>query len=171
MEATADGQTLFDYADALGNLREPGALLVLWRWVDEQVAFGPSLRAITLFARPQDLPRLAVFLTAKNASRDYYGSIRYLPEELYEAYGADSVVYLERTLEASESRALRLSSVLALLNEDHPAAWAFAATAIENNSNFKGTLMTHINVLYPQPNADEASILTLAKRRAANRAP
>ena len=118
-----------------------------------------------MFARPQDLPRLASLLTVKGATRTYYRRIANLPQELYKAYGADSVGFLEYTLRESDNLNLRRDAALALIEADRPAGWVFTVAEIEGNSVWKGTFLTQINAIYRPPNANEASILEFAKQR------
>ncbi len=165
VEAVADGQAQIDYAQMLGVLQDERAIPILWRWADEGIAVDSSLRSIALFARPQDLPRLASLLTVKGATRTYYRRIANLPQELYKAYGADSVGFLEYTLRESDNLNLRRDAALALIEADRPAGWVFTVAEIEGNSVWKGTFLTQINAIYRPPNANEASILEFAKQR------
>jgi hypothetical protein len=164
--ATADEQTVWDYAAELGWLKDPSALPLLRKWLEEQRAIPTVIRSITEFAQPEDLPRLAALLTVRNADRDYYQEISLLPEYLYEAYGARSIVYLERVLRESDSAALKVSCTQALLHADHPQAWQFAVKEIESNGRYKDQLLTAVHVLYPQDTADETAILALARQHA-----
>lgn len=98
-----------------------------------------------------------------------YFTISHLISDIYEAYGAESIPYLVRALKETDSQRVRMRSARMLIQEDHPAAWAFVVTMIESGYRQQGQLIREINDLYPELNADESAILELARQRAARR--
>lgn len=169
--ASGDPESQRQYADRLGYFRDARAVPILWRFVDEGIAFSPSLRALAMIARPVDLPKLAAFLFVPNMPRDYYSQVGHLPEELAQSYGVEAFWYLERLIQETDNRRLRRSAAEGLVAADHPAAWAFIAAALEMNAPYKTELMETLVPRYREASESEAAMLALAKRLAAGQKP
>jgi len=171
VRASGDYETSQDYTQSLGMLGEERAVPILWRLADEGIALGASLVALAHIAQPEDLPKLAAFLDLKNMPRGYYYQVHTLLGSIASAYGAEAILYVERIIEGTDDLSLRDGAGSFLVSVDLPEAWAFIAKAIENDAAYKADLMRYIGAHYPGANATQASMLALAKRRAAGLKP
>ncbi len=165
--AAGDHETSQDYVQGLQFLGDVRAAPIIWRFVDEGIALGPSLQAIARIARPEDLSRLAAFIDVRHMPRDYYSHTDGLLEELMAAYGADALPYVERVIQETDRDSLREIAGRCLVYADLPEAWAFIAKAIESDASYKADVMRYIGARYPESNATQAAMLALAKRLAA----
>jgi hypothetical protein len=169
--ATGDHDTSQDYVQGLAVFRDDRAAPILWRFVDEGIALGPSLQAIALLARPEDLPRLAAFIGVKHMPPDYYSHTNGLIEALVPAYGAEALSHIQRVIKETDDPSLRDDAGRALVSADLPEAWVFIAEAIENDAPYKADVMRYIGARYPESNATQEAMLALAKRLAAGSRP
>jgi hypothetical protein len=162
-----DGQTLINFASALGGMRNERSHQLLWDFVQRRVAYEQSLIAVTWRKDLKDLPRLAAILDAP-ATGDPLGSeLSSLPYALRKAYGAAALPVLENALKKSGYVWVRTNCARELILEDRPSGFAFVAAAIEQHRQYKREMIAFVQDRFPElRGADEAAILAFLKKRA-----
>ena len=124
--------------------------------------------ALVSFEDPADLPRLSVFLSAREeATSESDQRTAFLPYELYSAYGAASVPYLRTALKAPLGRFTLSSAATRLIAADDPAGFQFAAQAIEQNRVSRSDMIQALKSRFPELKAaNDDAVLAFARERA-----
>ncbi len=162
-----DGQTINDFAAALGAIRDERSQQILWDFVRRRVAYEQSLIAITWRKDLNDLPRLAAILDAPATGDPLSGELSSLPYALHNAYGAAALPVLENALKKSGYVWVRTSCARELTIENRPSGFAFVADATEQNRFYKREMIEFVLGRFPDlRGAGDAAVLAFLKRRA-----
>jgi hypothetical protein len=107
---TADGQTIVDYAAALGVVRNGRAREVLWSLVDRDIAREQAAIALTWRGSLSDLPKLAKLALGPAGGNSPGSVLASLPYALHHAYGDAALPYLKEMAGHSPSPLVRTQS-------------------------------------------------------------
>jgi hypothetical protein len=162
-----DGQTINNFAAALGAMRDERSHQILWDFVQRHVAYEQALIAIPWRKDLKDLPRLAAILNAPATGDPLSGELSSLPYALRNAYGAAALPTLENALKKSGYVWVRTNCARELIIENRPSGFAFVADAIERNQFYKREMIEFVRERFPElRGADETAVLAFLKRRA-----
>jgi hypothetical protein len=162
-----DGQTINNFAAALGAMRDERSHQILWDFVRRRVAYEQALIAIPWRKDLEDLPRLAAILDAPATGDPLSGELSSLPYALHNAYGAAALPVLENALKKSGYVWVRTNCARELIVENRPSGFAFVADAIERNRFYKGEMIQFVRDRFPElRGSDEMAVLAFLKRRA-----
>jgi hypothetical protein len=162
-----DGQTIINFAAALGAMRDERSHQILWDFARRRVAYEQCLIAIPWRKDPKDLSRLAAILD-EPATGDLLGrELSALPYALHNAYGAAALPVLENALKKSGYVWVRTNCARELIIENRPSGFAFVADAIEKDRFYKREMIEFVLGRFPDlRGVDDAAVLAFLKRRA-----
>jgi hypothetical protein len=161
-----DGQTISNFAAALGAMRDERSHQILWDFVQRRVAYEQSLTAISWRKDLKDLPRLAAILDAPATGDPLSAELSSLPYALHNAYGAAALPVLENALKKSGYVWVRTNCARELIIENRPSGFAFVAEAIKQDRFYKREMIEFVRERFPKlRSADEAAVLAFLKRR------
>jgi hypothetical protein len=167
---TADSQTAYDYAGMLGRIANARAYQILWNMVEKGIGLGSALHAIARAGNPDDLPRLRRVLESSTAEDSDGSGLYFLPGNLREFYGEDALPYIERALEASPYRRIKLECARELIQANRRAGLAFALAALQGDDRALSIDLSRIvRERFPEAGAaDENELITFLQRRLEN---
>jgi len=162
-----DGQTISNFAAALGAMRDERSHQILWDFVQRRVTCEVALIAISWRKDLRDLPRLAAILDAPATGDPLSTELASLPYALHNAYGAAAAPVLENALKKSGYVFVRTQCARELINENRPSGFAFVAEAIKQDRFYKREMIEFVRGRFPiLRHEDEAAVLAFLKRRA-----
>ncbi|HEV2665970.1 MAG TPA: hypothetical protein VG324_13715, partial [Blastocatellia bacterium] len=161
-----DGQTVANFAAALGAMRDERSHQVLWDFVRRRVAYEQSLIAIPWRKDLKDLPRFAAILDAPATGDPLSSELSSLPYALRNAYGAAAAPVLENALKKSGYIWVRTNCARELIIENRLSGFAFVADAIEQNRFYKREMIEFVRGRFPElSGVDDTQVLAFLKRR------
>lgn len=166
--AVADPQTQIDYTSLLGGLHDTSAGKLLWDLVSQRrAAREQALIAIMWRKDPADLPRLAAEMEGPGDGDPLSHRAASLPYALRNSYGDAAIPYLLRSLAQSPQVFVRTNCARELILVNHPAGFAFVASAIETKERYSLEMVQFVKDRFPElRNADNAAVLAFLKQRA-----
>jgi hypothetical protein len=164
---TANGQTIADFACALGVAKNERARDVLWSLVYRNKAREQAMIALTWRKVPADLPKLAALLDNPPApGKELEYDFQSLPYALHRGYGDAAIPYLETLLQRSRWVWVRTDSARELILAGRPAGFAFLVDTIEPNRLYCNEMVEFLRGQFPElRNANDATILGFVRER------
>lgn len=164
--ASADMQTLYDFAGTLGGVKDDRARAILLSFLDRRIALPSTISALSSKRVPEDLATLAHLAFVPLAGKDQEFGIDILPEQLHSDYGDPALPYLETMLQSSVNSRVRMQCARLLIRLGRPSGFDFAAKAIEQDRSDRLGMRVYLQEQFRElRTADDATILVFAKAR------
>jgi hypothetical protein len=164
--ASADRQTLYDFAGTLGGVNDERAREILLSFLDRRIALPSTISALSSKRVPEDLAALAHLAFVPMAGKDQELEIDILPQQLHSYYGDSALPYLETMVRSSVNSRVRMQCARLLIRLGRPSGFDFTAKAIEQDRSDHLGMRGYLQEQFAElRTADGATILAFAKAR------